>query len=114
MQVLGLLGRRLGLVKLRFCVSFSTCFFGWVAHLFWVPARPGLSFCFLLPALSGRFPFIFLLCCLAAMAGTRTVVVDLRDFPPNFEQEDIAKRFYDQYGEDYPIDAIQIFPGGVC
>lgn len=48
------------------------------------------------------------------MAGTRTVVVDLRDFPPNFEQEDIAKRFYDQYGEDYPIDAIQIVPGGVC
>lgn len=48
------------------------------------------------------------------MAGTRTVVVDLRDFPPNFEREDIAKRFYEQYGEDHPIDAIQIVPGGVC
>ena len=48
------------------------------------------------------------------MARTRTAVVDLRDFQPNFEREDIAKRFYDQYGEDHPIDAIQIVPGGVC
>ena len=48
------------------------------------------------------------------MARTRTAVVDLCDFPPNFEREDIAKRFYDQYGEDHPIDAIQIVPGGVC
>lgn len=48
------------------------------------------------------------------MAGTRTVVVDLHDFPPNFEWGDIAKRFYDQNGEDYPTDAIQIVPGGFC
>ena len=64
--------------------------------------------------MGGNVVFIFLLCCLPPMARTRTVVVDLRDFPPNFEREDIAKRFYDQYGEDHPIDAIQIVPGGVC
>lgn len=48
------------------------------------------------------------------MAGIRIVVVDLGDFPPNLEREEIARRFYEQYGEDHPIDAIQIVPGGVC
>ena len=75
--VFGLLGRRLGLVKLRFCVSFCTCFFGWVFGCF-------VAFsCELCPA---GFPFfIFLVCCLAAMAGIRTVVVDLCDFRPNLD-----------------------------
>ena len=50
------------------------------------------------------FPFvIFLLCCLTPMARARTVVVDLHDFPPNFQQEDIAKTFYASMGRTIPV-----------
>ena len=56
------------------------------------------------------FPFvIFLLCCLTPMARTRTVVVDLRDFPPNFERKDIAKTFYASMGRIIPLTQSKLF-----
>ena len=45
--------------------------------------------------------------------GSRTVVFNLRDFRPNIEQEEIGQTFYDQFGEEHVISAIQIVPSGV-
>ena len=60
--------------------------------------------------LSGSFSLRYFSSLLSDSYGShQNCSVDLRDFPPNFEREDIAKTFYASMGRTIPLTQSKLF-----